>query len=650
MSLDGKVLCFTGKLEMPRKEAKAMAEGAGAKVTGSVSGKTDILVAGADAGSKIAAAQSKGVDVWTEDEFMKACNGKGKGKKRKAEPKAKAAPKKAKAAAKSNKSKKAAAGSAIDGKKFCLTGTLATMKRTEAKSQIEAAGGKVVGAVSKNVDIVVAAPGAGSKQTKAEDLGLEVWSEDDLVNALGGGAVSAAAPAKKAPAKKAPPAKKAAPAKKEKAAPAAAPAKKAATKAAAPKSGGSEEGNRKPDRSCPIAGSHGIYEDYSIKLNQTNIGGNNNKFYIINLLNNGGDYALWTRWGRVGEEGQSKLEHFGNEAAGIKAFCKKFRDKTKNAWTDRDNFVKHNGKYQLVEVEEGEDEDSPLGRLSEDQIKKGQDVLHTIEQAIENSRGANALNDLSSQFFSLIPTDFGRKKPVPITDLDTVRTKEALLEFYLRMGFEDMEEDKSLTPIGGVMEMALLSLKAAASSVVPAGEITRCTNKGGDLAKTQAGSPAKKMSADLYGAVLMYTGNCLYSQLNKALRDENRKAVKKYFKYLRVLMEAFEFLPSQNGKLWRGISVDLFDQYKVGSTITWWSVSSTTSDEQVARNFCGGCGGKCTLITIEATSAMDIAALSFYSNEKESLLAPGTQLKVKSSKRNGNVTEITMVEVGRALE
>merc|ERR1711935_1326886 len=116
----------------------------------------------------------------------------------------------------------------------------------------------------------------------------------------------------------------------------------------------------------------------------------------------------------------------------------------------------------------------------------------------------------------------------------------------------------------------------------------------------QAGKPAQSMSADLYGAVLMYTGNCIYSALNKALRDENRSLVKKYFNYLRVLMEAFTCLPSQKATLWRGISVDLFDQYKVGSTITWWSVSSCTSDEKVARSFMQGCGGKCTLVTVLA--------------------------------------------------
>jgi DNA ligase (NAD+) len=70
-ALDGKVVVFTGTLvQLSRGEAKARAEGAGAKVTGSVSAKTDYLVVGADAGSKAAKAQELGVKTLTEDEFI----------------------------------------------------------------------------------------------------------------------------------------------------------------------------------------------------------------------------------------------------------------------------------------------------------------------------------------------------------------------------------------------------------------------------------------------------------------------------------------------------------------------------------------------------------------------------------------------------
>jgi hypothetical protein len=77
--LQGKTIVFTGALQQPRAAAKNDAERLGAIVTGSVSGKTDILIAGPGAGQKIAAAQAKGVEIWTEDQFLTAISGGGGG-------------------------------------------------------------------------------------------------------------------------------------------------------------------------------------------------------------------------------------------------------------------------------------------------------------------------------------------------------------------------------------------------------------------------------------------------------------------------------------------------------------------------------------------------------------------------------------------
>ena len=68
----------------------------------------------------------------------------------------------------------------LAGKTLVLTGALPTLTRDEAKEQIEAAGGKVTGSVSKKTDYVVAGDEAGSKLDKARELGVTVLDEDGL--------------------------------------------------------------------------------------------------------------------------------------------------------------------------------------------------------------------------------------------------------------------------------------------------------------------------------------------------------------------------------------------------------------------------------------------------------------------------------------
>ena len=79
---------------------------------------------------------------------------------------------------------KAAASDKFAGLTFVLTGTLPTMSRDEASELIKAQGGKVSGSVSKKTSYVVAGEAAGSKLTKAQDLGVNIIDEDELKRML----------------------------------------------------------------------------------------------------------------------------------------------------------------------------------------------------------------------------------------------------------------------------------------------------------------------------------------------------------------------------------------------------------------------------------------------------------------------------------
>lgn len=74
----------------------------------------------------------------------------------------------------------------LKGQTWVLTGTLTQLNRNDAKARLQALGAKVAGSVSKNTDCLVAGEAAGSKLTKAQDLGVKVIDEAELLDLLNG--------------------------------------------------------------------------------------------------------------------------------------------------------------------------------------------------------------------------------------------------------------------------------------------------------------------------------------------------------------------------------------------------------------------------------------------------------------------------------
>jgi NAD-dependent DNA ligase len=174
--VDGKTIVLTGTFtELKRDEAKAALTELGARVTSSISAKTDLLFVGINAGSKLAKAEELDIPVHDEAALMKLI-GVTPTASAKKPARRRAAPKKSSGPAPAD----------LNGKKVCMTGTFKQLKRAEAKAQLEGLGASVSSSVSSKTEILFAGEAAGSKLAKAEELGITILTEQDLVDLLGG--------------------------------------------------------------------------------------------------------------------------------------------------------------------------------------------------------------------------------------------------------------------------------------------------------------------------------------------------------------------------------------------------------------------------------------------------------------------------------
>ncbi|PRP83966.1 hypothetical protein PROFUN_08650 [Planoprotostelium fungivorum] len=254
-----------------------------------------------------------------------------------------------------------------------------------------------------------------------------------------------------------------------------------------------KKGNCVVDVHYPGASQYHVLEEgntaYAVMLSLTDIGQNNNKFYVIQLLeaDDKKSCVVWTRWGRVGLGGQKDAKTLGKLAA-KDLFAKKFRDKTGNDWDGHNGkYEKIPGKYALVEVNYDSDEEQeeqkadkikrhkpndhskapksdlepsvqdlvklicdvekmklamkeyqidmkkmPLGKLSKKQLTKGFNILKEIEETLKAGNvKKHKFVDFSNQFYTIIPHDFGMRVPQILEDLQLVKQKREMLEMLV---------------------------------------------------------------------------------------------------------------------------------------------------------------------------------------------------------------------------
>ncbi|XP_027583395.1 protein mono-ADP-ribosyltransferase PARP3 isoform X4 [Pipra filicauda] len=175
------------------------------------------------------------------------------------------------------------------------------------------------------------------------------------------------------------------------------------------------------DGPCPLSTAPGaqVYEDYECTLNQTNISANNNKFYIIQLLEHKGAYSVWSRWGRVVDDVDGNkvckqrvlpctLDKDTQELVSLIFSSDMFRDAMQT---------------MNIDVKK-----MPLGKLSKQQIARGFEALEELEAALqEQPPQASCLEELSSRFYTIVPHNFGRARPPPINSPDLLRAKKDML-------------------------------------------------------------------------------------------------------------------------------------------------------------------------------------------------------------------------------
>jgi uracil DNA glycosylase len=222
-----------------------------------------------------------------------------------------------------------------------------------------------------------------------------------------------------------------------------------------------------------------------------------------------------------------------------------------------------------------------------------------------------------------------------------------LHQLYLERLASVKDEGLVLPAITGVFDTPLMDFREAVSPVAALlSGLDRHVQRSHDFGKLRADEAVAGLSADAIAALYLYTcESAFYREINAVLRSPDRSRLVPYLPYLRLLFSAVSGLPARTEPLWRGVPLDLRAQYPLGRTVTWWGVSSCTSEFGVARGFLGSRGRR-TLFEVQPVRAVGIRSFSAFTGEEEYILLPGTQLKVTDVKtERGGLCTVRLTEL-----
>ncbi|CAF1658707.1 unnamed protein product [Rotaria magnacalcarata] len=190
-------------------------------------------------------------------------------------------------------------------------------------------------------------------------------------------------------------------------------------------------------------------------------------------------------------------------------------------------------------------------------------------------------------------------------------------------------QDFDLNPIQGYETKPLVSLEETTAMLVG---LIPDIMKYVSVAKDKCNANADPLTRDESAAIYLYTmPKCVFRLLNNALRTQDRHKIAPWLSYLKLFIGALKKLPSCNGTVWRGASLDDGIIFTDGDIHTWWTVNSCSTDLQIIELYLGDKG---TVFAIDAIEAKNISAFSAFPVERELILMPGTRVWPLSKKLN----------------